>query len=74
MFGCLIDVLYVVWIHTVNINRQHLASLATVGIAACSSLGFLDIVDNRWLLIPYLSGIYTGTLLGVWIKKRFLKG
>ena len=68
LYGILIDVLYVVWIHAVSVNRKHIASFATVGIALCGSLGTLGIVDNRWMLLPYLLGIYCGTVAGMRIK------
>lgn len=70
-FGLLIDAVYVFWVVAVEKNRIHLAGLCTVCIATSSSLGFLDIVDNHWLLVPYLFGIYLGTILGVWLKRRF---
>ena len=54
--------LYIVW---AALGRRLPAALASLGVAALGLTGTLAIVDETWLLAPYLAGIFLGTLVGV---------
>jgi hypothetical protein len=70
MGGFLVDLFYVYWIAAVEKESPYRAGTFAVMIAACSTFSFLDIVNQRWLVVPYFAGIFAGTVMGVTIKKR----
>lgn len=67
--GAVIDVMYVLWIDSVNNRRILKAGLYSVGIAAPGLFGFLEIVGNTYMAIPYLTGLACGTMGTLYFKK-----
>ena len=61
-FGFIIDIFYVVWIKSVAIGNVFLAGVSAVALAAPSLFGYLEIVDNRKMVYPYLFGLFCGTI------------
>lgn len=59
-----VDILYVVWINSVAAKRTYLAAFAATGISACGVVNVINVIDNHWLVIPYLLGAFVGVLLG----------
>ena len=72
ILGAIIDVMYVVWIQAVATGGEILAGFAAVGLALPSLLGYLEIVENKKMMIPYLLGLFTGTVLATMYLKEFI--
>ena len=70
LFAVLVDVFYVIWIHCLNIGRPYLGGLAAVGISTCGVLNVIRIVDDHWLIAPYLIGAFVGVVVGFKLKER----
>ena len=68
-FGFMIDIMYVLWIWSVGTGNVMLAGIAAVLLALPSLLGYLEIVDNRKMMIPYLSGLFLGSVTGTYLAK-----
>lgn len=68
--GVAVDLLYVLWIKAVADDKRFYAVLWSVLISICSLFGFLNAVDHRWLSIPYIVGLGTGTYLGMIFGKK----
>lgn len=65
-----VDVLYILWIHCINVGRPWLGAFAATGISACGMLNLINIVDDHGLIAPYLAGAFVGVLLGYKLKQR----
>jgi len=61
-FGFMIDLFYVVWIKSVATGSALLAGVAAVVLAAPGLLGYLEIVQNKKMMYPYLLGLFCGTV------------
>lgn len=48
-------------------GRVLLAGLASIGIALPAILGYTAIFKNKFLMIPYLFGLFTGTMTSMLI-------
>lgn len=66
---CAIDVVWVWFNRFVAAKRAHAAALMSVAMGGLGLVGFLAVVESRWMLIPDLAGLYAGTWLGVAMLK-----
>lgn len=66
----LVDVLYVTWVTALQRDKMWLAACAGTGISACGVLNLINIVDDHWLIAPYLAGAFVGVILGSKLKSR----
>ena len=67
--GTVFDLLYVLWMSACERRKPHLAGILGVLIALCSFLGVQGALEDPMNLVPYLSGLYLGSYLGVRLKK-----
>lgn len=72
--GLLIDLLFILWMYASRTYKYTLGAITSVGIAACSLFGFINIYDSKLLAIPYLLGLAVGTIIGMVIQKRIENG
>ena len=70
--GFMIDILYVIWILAVASGSMWLASSASVAMAIPGLLGYMAILEDRKLMIPYLLGLFFGTMCGTVLHGYFL--
>jgi len=61
-YGVSIDILYVFYILFVSRRMKFRAATFSMLMAAPAIFGFLDIYEKRWLAIPYLLGLFSGTI------------
>lgn len=66
--GTIFDLLYVLWMNACNNKRAHLAGILGVLISACSIIGVKEALDDMVNVIPFWSGLYLGSYLGVKLK------
>lgn len=64
-FALVIDVMWVLYILTVSKNKRFLASIVSMMMGAPAIFGYLEIVNNVMMSIPYLIGLGVGTLVGL---------
>jgi hypothetical protein len=62
--GFLIDIMYVVWIIAVASGSVLIASSASVAMATPALFGYMAILEDRKMIIPYLLGLFFGTMCG----------
>lgn len=60
-----IDLVYVWYIQAVNERAKLKAGVLSVMLAAPAMFGWFEVYENRLLAIPYLLGLFTGTLLAL---------
>ena len=65
LYAMILDIIYVFWFLNVIKKNKLLAASLSMFMAAPAINGFLEIVDNRILQIPYLIGLGTGTVIGI---------
>jgi len=70
VLGVCVDLFYVLWIKAVSNNNIMKAVFWSVAISVCSMAGFLNAVDKRWLSVPYIIGLGTGTYIGMVVGKK----
>ena len=70
MLGFAIDVFYVLWIDAASRYKYAQGAVTSMALAACSMFGWFAAYDNNWLSIPYLLGLGTGTVAGIWYAKH----
>ena len=64
-----IDILWVIYIKSVETNKKVLASNCNALILFLGVLSIFQIFDNRYMLILYVLGGWLGTYVGFLIKK-----
>lgn len=73
LFGFVIDISYVVWVRSVAKGRKILAGLSSLLITAPALFGYYSVFHNLWLSIPYLLGLFIGTVIGLFIHEKLEK-
>ena len=73
ILGCMFDVLRVGWYWATEHHKPWLAGLISAMIAGCSLLGIAEALDHKPNAIPYLTGIFLGSYLGVMLRARVMK-
>jgi len=68
--GAVIDLMYILWIDSVTHRKIWRAGVYSVGVAAPGLFGFLEVVSNVYMAIPYLAGLAVGTMVTLYFKKR----
>lgn len=68
-----IDTAYILWFKFSSCGKSHKAAIMSVAVSGLAILGTLLVVDNRWMLIPDLVGLYFGTIVGMKISKKLDK-
>jgi hypothetical protein len=69
--GFLIDIMYVIWILAVASGSVWLASFASVGMAIPGIFGYMAILEDRKMAVPYLLGLFFGTMCGTVLHGYF---
>lgn len=70
VIGTIFDLLYVLWMNACNEKRAHLAGILGVLISACSFLGVKEALADALNLIPFWTGLYVGSYVGVKLKAK----
>lgn len=68
--GATIDLMYVLWVQSVTKKEILKSGLYSVGVAAPGIFGYLEIVDNTWMAVPYLAGLATGTMATLYVQSK----
>lgn len=68
--GFLIDVLYVFWMLKVAAYQRWQAGLFSMGLAIPAMLGYQEFMKDNWMMIPYLLGLFVGTVTGMTLDRR----
>ncbi len=68
--GAVIDVMYVLWIRAVNQRQIFRAGVYSIGIAAPGIFGYLEIVSDTLMAVPYLLGLALGTMATLRFGKK----
>lgn len=71
VLGFAIDLFYCLWFYATAANRYILGVFASVSLSACTLFGFINVYDTRILAIPYLLGLALGTIVGIFLQKKF---
>ena len=70
LLGLCVDLFYVLWMKAVAHDYRWRAVFWSVSISICGLFGFMNAVDDRWLSVPYIIGLGTGTYLGMVLEKK----
>lgn len=65
-----LDILYIVWMWATEKMKPLLGAFASLSIYGMSILGALEAFDNRLNMIPIFAGVFGGSYVGIWWKKR----
>lgn len=68
--GIAVDVLSTLVFHYTAKNKAFAAASVNTLVYAGILFVFVDVGRDNTLAIPYLTGIFVGGILGIWIKKR----
>ena len=63
--GFCIDLFYVLYVNAVRDKAKIKAGVASVLLAAPALFGFMSILEDRWLMIPYFLGLFIGTVTAI---------
>jgi CHASE2 domain-containing sensor protein len=66
----LLDLLYIAWMWATEKHKPLLGAFASLSIYGMSILGTLEAVENRLNMIPIFLGVFGGSYVGIWWKKR----
>lgn len=69
-YGLFVVVCDSLWLWAGQRSWPHRTALASTGAWACGVFGFLSIIDDRWLAIPFLIGVYLGNWAVMVMKRR----
>ncbi len=68
--GFVFDFLYIVWYWSTEKNKPITGGLTSVAMVGIGMLGIFEALDNRWNLVPYFSGLFLGSYVGIKWKHR----
>lgn len=71
--GVLFDFLYILWYWAAEKERAWLGGCASVAIVGVGMTGLLQAVDNHWNMVPYMAGLFLGSVLGIKFKSYWNK-
>lgn len=66
--GVLYDFLYILWYWAAERERAWLGGFASIAVVGVGMTGLLEAVDNRWTLVPYMLGLFMGSVWGIKLK------
>jgi len=70
LLGFCIDLFYVVYVNAVRDRHKIKAGAASVMLAAPALLGFMSILETKWLAAPYFTGLFFGTVFAMSLPKE----
>lgn len=70
LFGFIIDWMYVGWTRSVQGFEIFKAGIYSILVAAPGVFGYLEIVNNRWMAIPWFLGLGLGTICSLYYFKK----
>ena len=65
-----LDLLYIVWMWATEKHKPLLGAFSSLSIYGMCMMGTIEAYDNRWNMIPIFIGVFLGSYLGIWYKKR----
>lgn len=68
--GFAIDLFYVLYVNAVRERQKIKAGAASVMLAAPALLGFMSILEDKVLMLPYFAGLFFGTIVAMSIHKQ----
>lgn len=69
LLGFSIDIFYVVYVNAVRDKHKLKAGAASVMLAAPALVGFMSILDDNLLMLPYFAGLFLGTVVAMTFSK-----
>ena len=63
--GFSIDIAYIIYINSVREGHKIKAGAASVLLAAPALFGFMSILEDKLLMIPYFLGLFCGTIVAM---------
>lgn len=70
LYGFALDVFYLLWLNAIDKMQVWRASLWGTILGAVTLFATVDVVHNPLQSIPYLAGMFVGSVVGMSIKKR----
>lgn len=70
VYGFTYDVFYLLWLTSIEKNRMWRASFWGTILGAIPLFAAVDVVRDPVQSIPYLSGMFCGSMYGMYLKKR----
>ena len=64
------DLIYVYFVKSIQDDRPMMAAWWSMAVTFTASVAVINYTEDHWALIPALVGAYSGTLFGMWIKKK----
>lgn len=69
-YGFALDILQVIYTAAIVKNKTLTAANISVLYSGIAAGAVVSIAQNKWLFVPYLIGVWTGSLVGMWLKRR----
>lgn len=70
VWGFALDVLYLLWLNAIDKIHVWRASIWGTILGAVTLFATIDVVRDPFQAIPYLSGMFVGSVVGMYVKKR----
>lgn len=70
IYGFILDILQITYTAAIIKNRSIAAANISVIYYAVAAGAAISIIKNKWLFLPYLIGVWLGSFMGMWLKKR----
>lgn len=70
LLGFCVDALYVFYTNSVTKDRILLAVFWSMAISVCGIVGWINALDDRKLLVPYVIGLGAGTYAAMLIERK----
>lgn len=70
VFGFCIDAFYIIWVRSATQSKKLKAGVSSVFLTAPALFGFYAVFKNLWLAIPYLLGLFFGTVITLYIYEK----
>ncbi len=67
LYGFILDGAYVLWTTSVTKDNYLLGGVASIFIALPALLGYFAMFKDKKLIIPYLTGLSTGTMVSMYL-------
>lgn len=70
LLGFCIDLFYVLYVNAVRERQKIKAGAASVLLAAPALFGFMSILEDKVLMLPYFAGLFFGTIVAMSLHKE----
>lgn len=70
IYGFFVVAFDALWLWAGQRSWVHRTAMTSTAAWACGVFGFASVMDNRWLAIPFLLGVYCGNAAIITMKRR----